>query len=227
MGNATKTKKIQRRAPVQARALDTVELIFEATARILAKTGRDGVNTNRIAETAGISVGTLYGYFPNKQTILLAMAHRELDRLRDAVEAALTRPEPGGDPVRIAVRVLIREYGAGGNVRRILMETLFAHGGSTDMARPVSEIAEIIRSHAGGLIPGGAAPSQIGLYVLTRAVDGVIRTATYDQVTFLNSPEFETELLRLVYGYLSATTALDRAPKQSPEKNVRPRTRNV
>lgn len=203
MAKIVKSKKIQRRSPVQARAQDTVELIFEATARILERKGREGLNTNRIAEVAGISVGTLYSYFPNKQAILLAMARRELDRLRSAVEAALTCPPPDVDPVRLAIRVLIREYGAGGNGRRVLMETLFAQGGSTDMARPVNEIADVVQEHAARLLPGGAAPSRISLYVLTRAIDGVIRTATYESVEFRESPEFESELVRLVFSYLA------------------------
>ena len=85
------------------------------------------------------------------------------------------------------------------------METLFAHGGSEEMARPVSEVANIILERGGEIFPKGAlAPSPIGLYVLTRAVDSVIRSATYEGVAFLSSPGFEDELVRLVMAYLSA-----------------------
>ena len=86
---ARKNKKNQRREPKRSGSRETVELIFEATARILAAHGRAGLNTNRIAEVAGVSFGSLFGYFPNKQAILLAMARRELDHLRDRVKAAL------------------------------------------------------------------------------------------------------------------------------------------
>ena len=84
------------------------------------------------------------------------------------------------------------------------METLFAHGGSEEMARPVSEIADALLANPQQLFPGGAAPSRIALYVLTRAVDSVIRTATYENVEFLRDRAFEDELVRLVYGYLGA-----------------------
>ena len=90
MTRATKTPLIQRRTPKRAGSRETVNVIFEATARILASDGRAGLNTNRIAEIAGVSVGSLYGYFPNKDAILLAMARRELDHVRDRVLAALT-----------------------------------------------------------------------------------------------------------------------------------------
>src|SRR5216683_2695549 len=77
MRSKPQTVDSQRRTPRQSRALDTVEVIFEATARILQAEGRRGFTTNRIAERAGISIGTLYQYFGNKQAILLAMEERE------------------------------------------------------------------------------------------------------------------------------------------------------
>jgi AcrR family transcriptional regulator len=80
---------LKRRIPQREGSAATVEAIYEATARILQTSGREGLNTNLIAEKAGVSVGTLYGYFPNKDSILLDMARRELDALRDRVAAAL------------------------------------------------------------------------------------------------------------------------------------------
>lgn len=196
---------LKRRAPQREGSAATVEAIYEATARILQTRGREGLNTNLIAETAGISIGTLYGYFPNKGSILLEMARREMDSLRDRVGAALLddkSQEP--DPVRRAIRALVKGYGRRSKVRRILMETLFAQGGSEEMARPVYEIADLVLRHQDRVLPEGAAtPSEVGLFIITRAIDGVIRTATYEAVPFLESREFEDELLRLVKGYLA------------------------
>lgn len=194
----------KRRAPQRVGSAATVEAIYEATARILQARGREGLNTNLIAETAGISIGTLYGYFPNKESILLEMAREEMNALRDRVCAALLgdkSEEP--DPVRRAIRALVKGYGRRSKVRRILMETLFARGGSEEMARPVYEIADLVLRHQDRMLPEGVAtPSEIGLFIITRAIDSVIRTATYEAVPFLASREFEDELLRLVKGYL-------------------------
>jgi AcrR family transcriptional regulator len=201
--SSNKTKQIQRRKPKHARSEATVELIFEASARILAQDGRAGFNTNRIAEVAGISVGTLYGYFPDKQAILLAMARRELDALRDRVAAALMDADSEVHPARRAVRALINAYSVRGKVRRVLMETLFSHGGSEELARPVGEIAEIIVALAGELLPTGPERlSPVGLYVLTRAIDSVVRTANYEGMEFRQSSEFEDELMRLIFSFL-------------------------
>ena len=200
-----KSRETIRRTPERSNGRSTVAAIFEATARILQRHGRAGLNTNLIAEQAGVSIGALYGYFPNKESIVLAMARRELDQIKDRVNAALTdqtSDEP--DPVRRAIRALLAGYSARGRARRILMETLFAHGGSEDMARPIFEVADTLIANAARVFPRGVAPSRIGLFVLTRAVDGVIRTATYEGVDFLASREFEDEIVRLVYGYLGA-----------------------
>jgi AcrR family transcriptional regulator len=195
----------KRRIPQRIGSAATVQAIYEATARILQAHGRTGLNTNVIAEKTGISIGTLYGYFPNKDSILLDMARREVDALRDRVAAALldqTSEEP--DPVRRAIRALVKGYGRRGKVRRILMETLFAHGGSEEMARPVYEIADLLLRHGDRVLPAGTQmPSEIGLFVITRAVDGLVRTATYEAVPFLESREFEDEILKLVRGYLA------------------------
>ena len=68
----------QRRRPRQARAQATCEAIVEAAAQILERDGAAGFNTNAIAARAGVSIGTLYQYFPDKAAVLLAAARREL-----------------------------------------------------------------------------------------------------------------------------------------------------
>jgi AcrR family transcriptional regulator len=197
----------QRRTPRQSRAVDTVEAIFEATARILQSEGRTGLNTNRVAELAGISIGTLYSYFPNKDAIVLAMARRETEAVRAAVEKALLEDleRTAESPVRLAVRALIKGYGRRNKARRILMETLIASGHSDEIARPVQAIADLIAQRGAQLLPKGArAVSPIALFVLTRAVDSVVRAATYEDAKFIASPEFEDELTHLVLGHLAA-----------------------
>ena len=78
---------------MQARARATMDTIFEATARIIERDGIAALNTNRIAERAGISIGTLYEYFPNKDAILIAMARRRLAEDERLVRQALAGAE--------------------------------------------------------------------------------------------------------------------------------------
>jgi AcrR family transcriptional regulator len=75
---ASKSPQNQRRSPRQARSRATWEAIVEAAAQVLERDGPEGFNTNAVAERAGVGIGTLYQYFPNKHAILLAAARRDL-----------------------------------------------------------------------------------------------------------------------------------------------------
>jgi AcrR family transcriptional regulator len=66
-----------RKTPLQTRSAETVALIVEAAARILELDGFEGFNTNAIAEKAGVSIGSLYQYFPSKDALLSAIIERE------------------------------------------------------------------------------------------------------------------------------------------------------
>jgi AcrR family transcriptional regulator len=77
-----------RKAPVQSRSKRTLEWVLEGAARVFRSEGF-GATTNRIAEAAGVSIGTLYDYFPNKQALLVALAERHVTEAEREVDAAL------------------------------------------------------------------------------------------------------------------------------------------
>jgi AcrR family transcriptional regulator len=77
-----------RKTPVQARSTVTVEAIFEATIQVLLSHGAERLTTTRVAQRAGVSVGTLYQYYPNKQSLLFAVLENHLNRVAATVEAA-------------------------------------------------------------------------------------------------------------------------------------------
>ncbi|MCH8174626.1 MAG: TetR/AcrR family transcriptional regulator [Proteobacteria bacterium] len=78
-----------RKRPRQARAAATFDAILEAAARILEKDGFDSVNTNAVAELAGVSVGSLYQYFPTKESILAELVRFYRNVLKEKVESAV------------------------------------------------------------------------------------------------------------------------------------------
>src|SRR5258708_23470556 len=77
-----------RKTPIQTRSAVTVDSIAEATIQVLLSVGPDRLTTTRVAERAGVSVGTLYQYFPNKQSLLFFVLQQHLSRVADAVERA-------------------------------------------------------------------------------------------------------------------------------------------
>jgi AcrR family transcriptional regulator len=72
--------KYLRKRPRQARSRATFEAIVEASARILAEHGERALTTNRIAERAGVSVGSLYQYFPDRTAVVRALVERQIAR---------------------------------------------------------------------------------------------------------------------------------------------------
>jgi AcrR family transcriptional regulator len=78
-----------RKTPRQQRSREMDGFILEAAARILEEKGPEGFNTNRIAERAGISVGSLYQYYPNKAALLFRLQERENSATLDRVETCL------------------------------------------------------------------------------------------------------------------------------------------
>ena len=98
-----------RKTPVQARATVTVEAIFEATIQVLLDHGAERLTTTRVADRAGVSVGTLYQYYPNKQSLLFAVLENHLDKVSAAVEAACdhARRKPLFEMVREVVEAFV------------------------------------------------------------------------------------------------------------------------
>jgi len=98
-----------RKTPVQARSAVTVEAIGEATIQVLLLAGPERLTTTRVAERAGVSVGTLYQYYPNKQALLFAVLEQHLEKVADAVETAckLRRHEDLESMVRGVVNAMV------------------------------------------------------------------------------------------------------------------------
>lgn len=83
---SSKNRMEPRKRPAQARSAETVAAIVEAAARILEDKGFRGYNTNDVAARAGVSIGSLYQYFPNKDAITKALLRRETEPLSAALE---------------------------------------------------------------------------------------------------------------------------------------------
>ncbi len=75
-----------RKSPVQARSAASVDAILEATIQVLLDVGKERLTTTRVASRAGVSVGTLYQYFPNKSALLQAALRRHLEAMAEAME---------------------------------------------------------------------------------------------------------------------------------------------
>jgi AcrR family transcriptional regulator len=196
-----------------------MDTIFEATARIIERDGVAALNTNRIAERAGISIGTLYEYFPNKDAVLVAMARQRLAEDERLVRQALTRAEADENVslARTAIQTMVALHADRPKVRRAVMAVHLAHGFGSEHARPVQEIAELIAERNARLL-GHNTPQldRASLFVLTRAVIGVIRAAFEERSLLPGTTRLENELVRLVEAYLAALQRTRTSSRSNP-----------
>ena len=190
------TIEAKRRAPSQKRAKSTFETILEAATQILERENPAALNTNYIAERAGISIGTLYQYFRNKNEILVAIAQRQFESDSSAALGAMASAR-ADDPEaeRFVIRALIDSYKVRRKTRRAAIDAIVAEGLSDQRVGPVAAIADAVLAR-GGLTPAG-------VFVLTRAVNGVLRATTEEESPLLGTKEFEDELVRLVRNFLA------------------------
>jgi AcrR family transcriptional regulator len=108
-----------RKIPRQARSANTVAAIVEATARILEREGHGGFSTNAVAEMAGVSIGSLYQYFPRKDALVGALIAREKGHLIEQVRAA-TSQTTGAEALRVVIEACVEHQLARPTLARVL-----------------------------------------------------------------------------------------------------------
>src|SRR3990167_2638635 len=186
-----------RRSPRQERSQFTVDAIFEAVARIVATQGEDALTTNRIAEVAGVSVGSLYQYFPSKEAILLAMLDQQVrGYVRHYLQAFGGGPQEGRALARLSWKL---DYRAS-----VLISV---RGASERLALHLQRVAQEQQMPA---------PSATQLFVLTRAFMGAVRAASLEQSPLLDSPEFEQALVELCIATLAPGAGLGGGATMAP-----------
>ena len=138
-------RRVRPRKQPKTKAGETIaDAVITATEQILADTGLDGFSTNRVAERAGVSVGSVYQYFPNKQAVVAGLTQRINDamllRLREVMAAELSTTER----LRSALDVLCSTSVADAELRRVLLLHVprsWEHTGIVDAEREVLEVA--------------------------------------------------------------------------------------
>lgn len=115
-----------RREPVQSRSKETVDAIVEAAAQVFQREGYAGATTNKIAERAGVAVGSLYQYFPNKDAILVALTQRHLEEGYERIAPILfefaTNPPPIDEGLTRLVEAMLLLHSRSPRLHRVLFE---------------------------------------------------------------------------------------------------------
>lgn len=162
-----------RKAPSQPRSAHTIEAILEGAAHILEQRGLDGYTTNAIAERAGVSIGSLYQYFPTKDAVTVALIERERADLVQEASAVLAQPER-----RLALRQLI-EVAVRHQLRRPVLATLLdfeQHRLAAMM--PASSSGLAMHAALAGFLHTGAANTALTPEHAASDLMGIISTLT-------------------------------------------------
>lgn len=197
--------KNNRRTPTQSRARLTVETILEATARVLVEDGYARLSTNRVARRAGVSIGTLYQYFADKDELVAALAERVAKAQVDAFVADLQQidDQPLDDAVHTLVRGIISAKRVQPELAHALAATQVprlggAHAEQHVLARLVDTVAATLRNRPDvRTIDAGLAS-----YALVHAINGVIQQTIAHRPRLLSDDALADVLVELCVCYL-------------------------
>lgn len=205
MPRSRTTPAAPRRTPCHAEGQQIVDAILGATVQILGEEGYDKLTTNRIAQVAGVSIGSLYRYFPNKQAIISAVAQsleREaLARFSSALMAVAS--EPVDVVARAVICWLATERFGKVSMRRELLRHVprswiedTAHGVDAAVEQALSDYL----ARRSDLRPG---EGMLMAFVLVHAVESVVEAAVLRRQDVIHNEQLLDELVQLVVSYLS------------------------
>lgn len=191
-----------RKQPQQARSRATIEAILQAAAHILGERGWEGLTTNEVAGMAGVSIGSLYQYFPHKLALVEAVRRRHFDDVLAVLRAAADRQLPRAHRIESLVDGMISVHSRFPAAHRVLLEETPRSQDAGSLhdrfaAKLHRRYEAIVRVNARSASP---ASLRIVARVLAAAVAGVVHDAA-GQGT-LQSEHLRLELLRLVDSYL-------------------------
>jgi AcrR family transcriptional regulator len=199
-----------RKRGSQERSRATVAALVEATARILVREGFDKASTNRIAEVAGVSVGSLYQYFPSKEALVFAVVEKHNREIMQLVGSALA--EIGSLPVEEAVRTLVAVAIEGHRVdpklHCVLSEQIPRTGRLEGVEAVNVEAQAVFRAYLERRRDElGIADVRLAAFVCATSIEGVAHNAVLHDSEMSSADAVEAlidETTRLIVGYLKS-----------------------
>lgn len=194
-----------RKRPSQGRSRETVAAILDGAARVFEERGYAAGTTNRIAERAGVSIGSLYEYFPNKDAIVVALAERELEREQEAlltVVAGARTDEPLEDLLGRLVERVVDFHAARPLLHRMLFEEADhppeAHACVLRFEEALAHALEAVLRERGA---GGDDPDTAA-HLMVQAAEALAHRFVLRGIHGLDRDAFVARVTRLLAGLL-------------------------
>lgn len=194
-----------RKIAVQERSKATVDALLSATARVLVREGYDKTSTNKIAAAAGVSIGSLYQYFPSKEALVAAVIQRHTDEMMDVVRESFARVAtmPLAQAARELVQVMIDAHRIEPKLHRVLVEQI-PRVGSLDLVERVDEEATaLVRAYFEAHRDEVKIEDlDMAAFLAVSSVEALTHIAVVRRPELLNDPRFVDEVANLVVRYL-------------------------
>jgi AcrR family transcriptional regulator len=196
-----------RKLPSQERSRLTVDALLEATTRILMKEGHDRTSTNKIAAMAGVSIGSLYQYFPSKEALMGAVADRHTREMLEVIRDSLIKV--AARPIEVAVRelvsVMINAHRVDPKLHRVV-EQIPRTGRMENIEAVERDLYALVRGYLDAHRDEiDVADPDIAAFVCVTAVEALTHAAVLrrpDILTDDKAQKFVDDVTRLVVQYL-------------------------
>ena len=206
-----KTQLLPRKSPRQTRSKALVTAILDATAQVLVERGYAGTNTNLIAARAGVSIGSVYQYFPNKDALIAALREHHATDLYDTLGDVLSRRNPQSLEEKLAAIVhgwMLAHQLAPDLHRVVEQEFPFferAHHDQIPIYRTIVErVRQLLEEHREQLLPDNL---DLATWMVLQTIESLIHAATTTTPLPAYQPAaIEQQIVEMLNRYLQAKT---------------------
>ena len=197
-----------RKMPMQTRATVTVGAICEATIQVLLSQGADRLTTTRVADRAGVSVGTLYQYYPNKQSLLFAVFEDHMDNVAGAVETACAEAchKPMPEIIRRVVEAFVDVKMQRADISVALYKVAPDVGGPALVKRTGQRLRKAIEAMLLTASDQKLAPDRFAIDMMLSAMSGAMRSALEAGASPAMFRKLRGHLVLMCQSYMAACT---------------------
>lgn len=196
-----------RKSPRQARSQATVEAILDAAARVLVERGYAATNTNLVAERAGVSVGSLYQYFPNKDSLITALHDRHSRQMTEIINQAFDRSAELNfdDALTTLIEGLVESHRMDAGLHRVLEMQLAGHEDldcHAEAEAAISErIVDLIKRYRDDI---NVANPRLAAFTLMHSLHGLVHAVVLELPNGVSIKQGTREIVRMARAYLQA-----------------------
>ena len=204
MAKVSQRRKGKPRTPSQERSRETVDAILTAATRLFGREGYARTTTNRIADAAGVSVGSLYQYFPSKGAIAIELMRRYRERLvgRIAAHVGEMNEATFRNVVQALIGAVLHDDQIDNSLRRVLIERVLRTEARGEIAGFEERIEGMVADALRGAKDVVAIKDyELCAFILVRTVLAVTHVAVVDSPRY-NTPALVDELTRLIVRYI-------------------------